>query len=80
MYPVPTLFSFSYDVIYLDFKSNLHPNETINKVANIAKKAGVINSLDEIERLHTNAAAGGKLGVKLQVDIVFLTCRGHFFF
>ena len=56
---------------FLDGKSNssLHVNETITKVANIAKKAGVINSLDDIESFHANPMCGGKLGVKLQVNI-----------
>jgi len=65
------LITTNHTILNLDAKPNssLHDNETINKVANIAKRAGVINSIDDIESFHANPAPGGKLGAKLQVKI-----------
>ena len=54
--------------------TSIHLNETTNRVADIAKKAGVINSLEDIESLHSTATSGGKLGVKLQV-LQLLVCE-----
>ena len=54
--------------------SSLRTNDAINRVADIAKKAGVINSLDDIESLHADVASDKKIGLKLQVNHVLELC------
>ncbi|CAK8683308.1 unnamed protein product [Clavelina lepadiformis] len=48
--------------------TKLQANETVSRIADIARKAGVINSLEDIDSLHANVASNTKFGHRLQVN------------